>query len=77
VLFQILHREFRSDTIQPGGGTVAKLVLIKTAPNDTYINPDHVVCIEAVGTGSRITMTDGRDFTTAEDKESVAMHLSE
>ena len=56
---------------------MAKLVLIKTAPNDTYINPDHVVCIEAVGTGCRITMTDGRDFTTPEDKDRVAMHLSE
>lgn len=56
---------------------MAKLVLIKTAPNDTYINPDHVVCIEAVGTGSRITMTDGRDFTTPEDKDSVAVHLSQ
>lgn len=55
---------------------MAKLVLIKTAPNDTYINPDHVVCIEAVGTGSRITMTDGRDFTTSEDKDSVALRLS-
>jgi hypothetical protein len=64
--------------MQPGGQQpVAKLVLIKTAPNDTYINPDHVVCIEAVGTGCRITMTDGRDFTTAEDKDSVAMHISE
>jgi hypothetical protein len=60
-----------------GGHPVAKLVLIKTTPNDTYINPDHVVCIEAVGTGCRITMTDGRDFTTPEDKDSVAMHLSE
>jgi uncharacterized protein YlzI (FlbEa/FlbD family) len=56
---------------------VAKLVLIKTAPNDTYINADHVVCIEAVGTGCRITMIDGRDFTTPEDKDSVAKHISE
>ena len=56
---------------------MAKLILIKTAQNDTYINPDHVVCIEAVGTGCRITMTDGRDFTTREDKDSVAKHLSE
>ena len=56
---------------------MAKLVLIKTTPNDTYINPDHVVCIEAVGTGSRITMIDGRDFTTSEDKDSVAIHLSD
>jgi hypothetical protein len=48
---------------------VAKFVLIKTAPDDTYINPDHVVCIEAVGTGCRITMIDGRDFTTSDDKE--------
>ena len=56
---------------------MAKLVLIKTAPTDTYINPDHVVCIEAVGTGCRITMIDGRDFTTPEDKDSVAKHLSE
>ena len=56
---------------------MAKLVLIKTAPSDTYINPEHVVCIEAVGTGSRITMTDGRDFTTPEDKDSVAVHLSQ
>jgi hypothetical protein len=55
---------------------VAKLVLIKTAPRDTYINPDYVVCIEAVGTGSRITMSDGRDFTTPEDMDSVAVHLS-
>jgi hypothetical protein len=54
-------------------------VLMSTilAPSDTYINPDHVVCIEAVGTGSRITMTDGRDFTTPEDKDSVAVHLSQ
>jgi hypothetical protein len=56
---------------------VAKFVLIKTAPDDTYINPDHVVCIEAVGTGCRITMIDGRDFTTSDDKDSVAKHLSE
>mgnify|MGYP001089312725 CR=1 FL=1 len=56
---------------------MAKLVLIKTAPSDTYINPEHVVCIEAVGTGSRITMTDGRDFTTPDDKDSVAAHLSQ
>lgn len=56
---------------------MAKLVLIKTAPNDTYINPDHVVCIEAVGTGCRITMIDGRDFTTPEDKDIVAQHISE
>jgi hypothetical protein len=56
---------------------VAKLVLIKTAPSDTYINPEHVVCIEAVGTGSRITMTDGRDFTTPDDKDSVAVRLSQ
>jgi hypothetical protein len=56
---------------------VAKFILIKTASNDTYINPDHVVCIEAVGTGCRITMTDGRDFTTPEDKDSVAMRLSD
>jgi hypothetical protein len=62
--------------MRPGGLPVAKLVLIKTAPNDTYINPEHVICIEAVGTGSRITMTDGRDFTTPEDKDTVAMHLS-
>ncbi len=55
---------------------MAKLVLIKTAPSDTYINPDHVVCIEAVGTGSRITMVDGRDFTTPEDKDSIAVRLS-
>ncbi len=55
---------------------MAKLVLIKTKPTDTYINPDHVVCIEAVGTGSRITMSDGRDFTTTDDKDSVALHLS-
>ncbi len=55
---------------------MAKLVLIKTAPTDTYINPDHVVCIEAVGTGSRITMVDGRDFTTPEDKDSIAERLS-
>lgn len=55
---------------------MAKLVLIKTAPTDTYINPDHVVCIEAVGTGSRITMVDGRDFTTPEDKDSIAVRLS-
>ena len=63
--------------MQRGGQPVAKLVLIKTAPTDTYINPDHVVCIEAVGTGCRITMIDGRDFTTPEDKDSVAKHLSE
>jgi uncharacterized protein YlzI (FlbEa/FlbD family) len=63
--------------MQPGGQPVAKLVVIKTAPNDTYINPDHVVCIEAVATGCRITMIDGRDFTTPEDKDSVAKHLSE
>ena len=56
---------------------MAKLVLIKTAPSDTYINPEHVVCIEAVGTGSRITMTDGRDFTTPDDKDSVAVQLSQ
>jgi uncharacterized protein YlzI (FlbEa/FlbD family) len=56
---------------------VAKLVLIKTAPSDTYINPDHVVCIEAVDTGARITMVDGRDFTTTEDKDSVAVRLSQ
>lgn len=56
---------------------MAKFVLIKTAPNDTYINPDYVVCIEAVGTGSRITMTDGRDFTTPQDKDGVAMYLSQ
>jgi hypothetical protein len=63
--------------MQPRGQTVAKFVLIKTAPDDTYINPDHVVCIEAVGTGCRITMIDGRDFTTSDDKDSVAKHLSE
>ena len=63
--------------MQPGGQPVAKLVLIKTAPNDTYINPDHVVCIEGVGTGCRITMIDGRDFTTPEDMDTVAKHLSE
>ena len=63
--------------MQPGGQPVAKLILIKTAQNDTYINPDHVVCIEAMGTGCRITMADGRDFTTREDKDSVAKHLSE
>jgi len=63
--------------MRPGGHPVAKLVLIKTAPSDTYINPDHVICIEAVGTGSRITMTDGRDFTTPEDKDNVVKHLSE
>ena len=56
---------------------MAKLILIKTAQNDTYINPDHVVCIEAMGTGCRITMTDGREFTTPEDKDSVATHISE
>ena len=56
---------------------MAKLVLIKTPPNDTYINRDHVVCIEAVGTGCRITMVDGRDFTTPEDKDTVAKHLAE
>ena len=56
---------------------MAKLVLVKTSSNQTYINPDHVVCIEAVGTGCRITMTDGRDFTTPEDKDSVATHISE
>lgn len=67
----------RSDTIQRGGESVAKLILIKTAPTDTYINPEHVVCIEAVGTGSRITMSDGRDFTTPDDKDSVAVHLSQ
>ena len=63
--------------MQPGGQPVAKLILIKTAQNDTYINPDHVVCVEAVGTGCRITMIDGRDFTTPEDKDNVAKHLSE
>lgn len=78
MLRRIVHSNHPSDTMQPGGQQpVAKLVLIKTAPNDTYINPDHVVCIEAVGTGCRITMTDGRDFTTAEDKDSVALHISE
>ena len=56
---------------------MAKLVLIKTAPQNTFINPDHVVCIEAVGTGCRITMTDGRDFTTPEDMDSVAIHISD
>jgi hypothetical protein len=56
---------------------VAKLVLIKTAPNDTYINPEHGVCIEAVGTGCRITMIDGRDSTTPKDKDSIAKHISD
>ena len=59
------------------GQRVAQLVLIKTAPSDTYINTDHVVCIEAVDTGARITMVDGRDFTTPEDKDSVALRLSQ
>src|SRR5215470_7993912 len=37
-------RNLPSDTMQPGGQQpVAKFVLIKTSPNDTYINPDHVV----------------------------------
>jgi len=78
MLHQIVHWNLPSDTIQPGGQQpVAKLVLVKTSSNETYINPDHVVCIEAVGTGCRITMSDGREFTTPEDKDSVAKHISE